>query len=119
MPPTPTSPIPGSTSELVDRVQNFITENKRAVLIATAAAVIATGGITAYYLSTSKSSSRKEEKGKRRKDKGGNSKHILEEVKPDGPGKFKIRLLSIAFNPLVTRHSSRGGEWYHCNLERI
>lgn len=85
MPPTPTSPIPGSTSELVDRVQNFITENKRAVLIATAAAVIATGGITAYYLSTSKSSSRKEEKGKRRKDKGGNSKHILEEVKPDGP----------------------------------
>jgi hypothetical protein len=37
---------------LVERIQDFVSENKRALLIGTAAAVIAVGGI-AYYASTS------------------------------------------------------------------
>ena len=45
-----------SSSSIVDRVQGFIAENKRAILIG-AAVVVAAGGV-AYYASASSSSSR-------------------------------------------------------------
>lgn len=50
---------------VVERVQNFVSENKKAVLIGAAVAVVAIGG-AAYYASTSGSD---EDKGARKKDK--------------------------------------------------
>ena len=41
-----------SSASLVERLQGFVSENKRAILIGTAAAAIAVGGV-AYYASTS------------------------------------------------------------------
>lgn len=84
-----------STTGFAQRVQDFVSENKRAVLIGTAAAVIAAGGV-AYYASTSsrprsdgdvekaerkerKKSSKAGKKGKTVKDADG---PILEERKP-------------------------------------
>lgn len=79
---------------VVDRVQDFVSQNKKAILLATAAAVIAAGGV-AYYASTSsrprgsggdveraeKKEKKKSKSGKKRKggDKDG---PILEERKP-------------------------------------
>jgi import receptor subunit TOM70 len=75
---------------LVDRVQSFVSENKRAILIGAAAAAIAAGGV-AYYASTSRSSTPKTDS-ERKKDKKksikkrktgsglGDSKPVLEEV---------------------------------------
>ncbi|TFK51523.1 ADP/ATP carrier receptor [Heliocybe sulcata] len=85
-----------SNSSLVDRVQSFVAENRRAVLIGTAAAVVAAAGV-AYYASTSsrppsagdvekgetkkkdKKKSKSSRKRKNAKDKDG---PILEERKP-------------------------------------
>ncbi|KZT20687.1 ADP/ATP carrier receptor [Neolentinus lepideus HHB14362 ss-1] len=84
-----------SNSSLVDRVQAFVSENKRAVLIGTAAAVVAAAGV-AYYASTSSRppSAGDVEKGEKKKDKKKNKSSkkrkgmkdkdgpILEERKP-------------------------------------
>ena len=75
---------------VVDRVQNFVSENKHAILIATAAAVVAVGGV-AYYASTSRAPGGDVEKAEGRKDKKKSKKRktvkdddgpILEERKP-------------------------------------
>ncbi|PSR77738.1 hypothetical protein PHLCEN_2v7722 [Hermanssonia centrifuga] len=76
---------------VVERVQSFVSENKRAVLIGAAVAAAAIGG-AAYYASTSRGDS---DKGSRRKDKKKASKSskkrrsvndtdgpLLEEIKP-------------------------------------
>ncbi|KAF8876057.1 mitochondrial outer membrane translocase receptor TOM70 [Infundibulicybe gibba] len=71
---------------LADRMQSFVSENKRAILIGTAAAVLAVGGAAAYYASTS-SSAREEdlekaEKRERKKGKGKKKKTVKD---ADGP----------------------------------
>ncbi|KAI0922458.1 hypothetical protein AcV7_005987 [Taiwanofungus camphoratus] len=59
-----------SSQGVVDRVQSFVSENKRAILIGTAAALVAIGGV-AYYASTSRGPGGEgdAEKGERKKDK--------------------------------------------------
>lgn len=70
-----------STQSLVDRVQSFISENRRAVLIGTAAAVVAVGG-AAYYASTSRGP---DDDSERRKKKGSSSKKRKTVKDKDGP----------------------------------
>jgi len=41
------------TGGIVKRVQDFVSENKRAIIIGTAALALAAGGAAAYYASTS------------------------------------------------------------------
>jgi len=41
------------TGGIVERVQDFVSENKRAIVIGTAALALAAGGAAAYYASTS------------------------------------------------------------------
>ncbi|CCL98887.1 uncharacterized protein FIBRA_00894 [Fibroporia radiculosa] len=78
-----------STSQgVVERVQSFVSENKRAVLIGAAAAVVAIGGV-AYYASTSRGPGGGDaEKGEYKKDKkkGSKSSKKRKTVKDaDGP----------------------------------
>ena len=68
---------------VVERVQNFVSENKHAVLIATAAAVVAVGGV-AYYASTSRAPGGDVEKGEGKKDKKKSKKRKTVKDK-DGP----------------------------------
>ncbi|KAH9895871.1 ADP/ATP carrier receptor [Cubamyces lactineus] len=80
-----------SSQGVVDRVQNFVSEHKHAVLIGTAAALVAIGGV-AYYAASSSSGPRGDvEKGEGKKDKKKSKKRktvkdddgpILEERKP-------------------------------------
>ncbi|KAK0452993.1 ADP/ATP carrier receptor [Desarmillaria tabescens] len=83
-----------SNTGFVERVQDFVTENKKAILIGTAAAAIAVGGAV-YYASTSKPSDgtdlEKGDKKDRKKSSKGTKKKksvkdkdgpILEERKP-------------------------------------
>lgn len=65
-----TSAAEASSSELVTRVQNFLSENRKAVIIGAAAAVVAIGG-AAYYASSSRTISTDvdSEKGEKKKDK--------------------------------------------------
>ncbi|KAE9394939.1 mitochondrial outer membrane translocase receptor TOM70 [Gymnopus androsaceus JB14] len=77
-----------SAATLVERVQNFVSENKQAILIGTAAAAIAVGGV-AYYASTSSSGStdlekgeKKDRKKKKKKTVNDTDGPILEERKP-------------------------------------
>ncbi|KII84825.1 hypothetical protein PLICRDRAFT_94959 [Plicaturopsis crispa FD-325 SS-3] len=75
------SSFDSSTQSLVDRVQSFISENRRAVLIGTAAAVVAVGG-AAYYASTSRGP---DDDSERRKKKGSSSKKRKTVKDKDGP----------------------------------
>jgi mitochondrial import receptor subunit TOM70 len=61
-----------ASSTLIERVQGFVSENKRAVIIGTAAAVLAVGGV-AYYASTSRGPGADLEKGKGKGSKKGGS----------------------------------------------
>jgi hypothetical protein len=82
-----------SSSTIVDRVQNFVSEHKKAILITTAAAAIGAAGV-AYYASTSRprpppdveqageKKDKKKSKGKKKKSTKGDSGPILEERKP-------------------------------------
>ena len=75
-----------STSQgVVERVQSFVSENRRAVLIGAAAAVVAIGGV-AYYASTSRGpgASGDAEAGERKKDKKKSKKRKTVKDK-DGP----------------------------------
>lgn len=87
-----TSTMAASPSpSLLERAQDFVSEHRRAVLIATAAAVVAVGGV-AYYASTSRQPTRRTdlEKGEKKDRKKGRKKTspkpsqgpILEERKP-------------------------------------
>ncbi|KAJ3898725.1 ADP/ATP carrier receptor [Lentinula edodes] len=75
-----------AATAFVDRVQNFVSENKQAILIGTAAAAIAVGGV-AYYASTSSSRSKtdleKGEKGERKDRKSRKKKKGVNDA--DGP----------------------------------
>ncbi|KIJ19674.1 hypothetical protein PAXINDRAFT_69403 [Paxillus involutus ATCC 200175] len=88
----PTQVLPTDASYL-DRLQEFVSENKRAILVGTAAAVIAAGAV--YYASSSSSSKPGSDKSRfkeKKKEKSGASKKkktvrdsdgpILEEIKP-------------------------------------
>ena len=66
-----------SSQGVVERVQNFVSEHKHAVLIATAAAVVAVGGV-AYYASTSRGPGGDVEKGEGKKDKKKSKKNRME-----------------------------------------
>ncbi|KAI0755697.1 ADP/ATP carrier receptor [Fomes fomentarius] len=57
-----------SSQGVVDRVQNFVSEHKNAVLLGTAAAIVAIGGV-AYYASSSRGPGGDVEKGEGKKDK--------------------------------------------------
>jgi import receptor subunit TOM70 len=85
-----------SSASIFERVQGFVSENKRAILIGTAAAAIAVGGV-AYYASTSSKPGgfgdleKGKKKDKKKSHKGGKKKKmtvkdpngpILEEQKP-------------------------------------
>jgi import receptor subunit TOM70 len=61
-----------SSPSLLERAQDFVSEHKRVVLIATAAAVVAAGGV-AYYASTSRQPARRSdaEKGEKKDRKKG------------------------------------------------
>ncbi|KAJ3890111.1 ADP/ATP carrier receptor [Lentinula edodes] len=75
-----------AATAFVDRVQNFVSENKQAILIGTAAAAIAVGGV-AYYASTSSSRAKtdleKGEKGERKDRKSRKKKKGVNDA--DGP----------------------------------
>ena len=76
------APSPG----VVERVQNFVQENKKAVLIGAAVAAVAIGGV-AYYAASSSSeqATRKKDKKKSKSKKKKSSSDdgpLLEEVKP-------------------------------------
>ncbi|KAF8509489.1 ADP/ATP carrier receptor [Gautieria morchelliformis] len=83
-----TSETGASSSELFTRLQTFLAENKRAVLIGTAATVVAIGGV-AYYASTSRiirDDDIDSEKGEKRKDKKKSKGKKKKSVKDkDGP----------------------------------
>ncbi|RXW19033.1 hypothetical protein EST38_g6833 [Candolleomyces aberdarensis] len=82
-----------SSSTIVDRVQSFVSEHKKAILITTAAAALGAAGV-AYYASTSRprpppdveqageKKDKKKLKGKKKKSTKGDSGPILEERKP-------------------------------------
>ncbi|TFK94478.1 ADP/ATP carrier receptor [Polyporus arcularius HHB13444] len=79
-----------SSPGVVDRVQNFVSENKHAVLLGTAAALVAIGGV-AYYASSSRGPGGDVERGEGKKDKKKSKKRktvkdddgpLLEERKP-------------------------------------
>jgi len=84
-----------SSSHFLTRVQNFLSENKKAVIISTAVVVLAIGG-AAYYVSTSRSTldtdvdleksekkkDKKKTKGKKRKSVKDRDGPLLEERKP-------------------------------------
>jgi mitochondrial import receptor subunit TOM70 len=90
-----------TTQSLIDRMQSFVSEHKRAVIIGTAAVAIAAGG-AAYYASSSRSLPKADSKSDRKKDKKKSKKRktgsdseapILEEVpkpavKSDDPGEL-------------------------------
>lgn len=74
---------------LVDRVQSFISENKRVIIIGTAAA-IAAGGV-AYYASSSKPAESKKDKKKASKKRKTDGPIIEEVAKPadtEDPGEL-------------------------------
>ncbi|KAJ3809979.1 ADP/ATP carrier receptor [Lentinula aff. lateritia] len=75
-----------AATAFVDRMQNFVSENKQAILIGTAAAAIAVGGV-AYYASTSSPRSKtdleKGEKGERKDRKSRKKKKGVNDA--DGP----------------------------------
>ena len=79
-----------SSQGVVDRVQNFVSEHKHAVLLGTAAALVAIGGV-AYYASSSRGPGGDVERGEGKKDKKKSKKRktvkdedgpLLEERKP-------------------------------------
>ena len=79
-----------SSQGVVDRVQNFVSEHKHAVLLGTAAALVAIGGV-AYYASSSRGPGGDVERGEGKKDKQKSKKRktvkdedgpLLEERKP-------------------------------------
>lgn len=74
-----------SSQGVVERVQSFVSENRRAVLIGTAAALVAIGGV-AYYASTSRGpgADGDSEKGEHKKDKKKGKKRKTMKDK-DGP----------------------------------
>jgi import receptor subunit TOM70 len=77
-----------SSAGLVERVQGFVSENKRAILIGTAAAAIALGGV-AYYASTSSRPGARgdlekgKKKEKKKSSKDGKKKKTVKD--PNGP----------------------------------
>lgn len=80
----PTSAIhPDPASSYLDRVQNFVSENRRAIIVATVAALVAAGAV--YYASSSRPSGRGKSKDKKPKKKSVNDPDgpIIEEVKPN------------------------------------
>lgn len=107
-----------SQTTFVDRVQDFVSENKRAILIG-AAAVVAVGGV-AYYASTSKPRGpvdlEKADKKEKKKSSKGNKKKktvkdadgpILEERTPkleEEPGMYECHVLEKV--SLMTYHNA-------------
>ena len=79
----PTSAIhPDPAPSYVDRIQDFVSENRRAILIAAAAALVAAGAV--YYTASRPSSGKGKSKDKKPKRKPVNNSDgpIIEEVKP-------------------------------------
>ncbi|KAF4582729.1 TOM (translocase of outer membrane) complex component [Pleurotus pulmonarius] len=76
------------TDTVLERVQNFLLDNKRAILIGAAAAV-AVGGAAAYYASTSSERRRagdpEKGEGKKDKKKGGKKKKSAKSSTKDSP----------------------------------
>ncbi|KAG2136574.1 ADP/ATP carrier receptor [Suillus bovinus] len=72
-----------SSTSYFERIQDFVAENKKAVVIGTAAAALAVGGVI-YYASTSRGPGGDLEKGKMR-DKKKSSKKRKTVNDPDGP----------------------------------
>lgn len=83
------SSTPSTASSVVERVQDFVSEHKRALLIG-AAVVVAAGGV-AYYASTSSSSSSPPsengdvETTRKKKKKSGKKKKAAKETDASGP----------------------------------
>ena len=85
---TPTST--DSSLTILDRLQNFISENRRAIIIASAAAIIVGGVGIAYYSSSSTPPSRPSGKKKDKKSRGkkGSKKTTVNDA--DGPLMEKV-----------------------------
>lgn len=80
------------TGSIVERVQDFVSENKRAIIIGTAALALAAGGAAAYYASTSSrprggdvEKAEKREKKKASHSKGSHGKKKKGVKDQDGP----------------------------------
>ena len=85
MAPPPPPPAP-DTDSVLDRLQSFVSDNKRALLIGAAAAAVAAGAVV-YYASASQPGAgdgkrRKEKKAKKTKKVGEDDGPILEEREP-------------------------------------
>ncbi|KIJ67166.1 hypothetical protein HYDPIDRAFT_165875 [Hydnomerulius pinastri MD-312] len=109
MAPTQALPVDASPSYL-DRLQAFVSENKRGIIVGTAAAAIAVGAV---YYAASSSSRFDSDKGKskdKKKDKSGSSKKrktvndpdgpILEEIKPKEAEDARLSAEEIAAMPV-------------------
>ncbi|KAG2036581.1 ADP/ATP carrier receptor [Suillus americanus] len=92
-----------SSTSYFERIQGFVAENKKAVVIGAAATALAVGGVV-YYASTSRGPGGDFEKGKTR-DKKKSSKKRKTVNDADGPLLEEIK-------PKVTDEGQ-----YHCNLE--
>ncbi|KAF9267115.1 ADP/ATP carrier receptor [Marasmius fiardii PR-910] len=92
-----------SSVGLVERVQNFVSENKKAIIIGTAAAVAA-GGI-AYYVSSSspkvegdKKTRKKESRSKKKKSLNDPDGPLLEERKPKATVEDEEALIGVDYS---------------------
>ncbi|KIK64143.1 hypothetical protein GYMLUDRAFT_40400 [Collybiopsis luxurians FD-317 M1] len=76
-----------SAAGFVERVQNFVSENKQAILIGSAAAAIAVGGVVYYASSSSRPSTdlEKGDKKEKKKDNKSSKKKKKTVNDPDGP----------------------------------
>lgn len=95
-----------SSAGIVERVQSFVSENKRAVIIGAAAAAIAVGGV-AYYASTSSRPRSQEDIEKaarkdKKKSKGGKKKKTVKDA--DGP-------ILEERKPSAVTSEGEAGEW--------
>lgn len=93
MAPTPVDP----TQSYVDRIHDWVSENRRTVLVATAAVLIAAGAV--YYTSSSTRPRKGKSKDRKQKKKSTNDADapIIEEIKP------KVEDVEGLFNHLPPR----------------
>lgn len=83
----------------IDRIQDFVSENRRAVLVVATAAVVAAGAV--YYTSSRPSSGKGKSKDKKSKKKSVNDPDgpIIEEIKPNVQGVDGMSFTSFTAGP--------------------
>jgi import receptor subunit TOM70 len=84
---SPQSSAESASQSVVERVQDFVSENKKAILLCAAATAVAVGGVAAYHYSTSRpgGGSSDLEKGDKKKGKSSSGKKKKSVKDADGP----------------------------------